>query len=235
MLSPESRRNNKLLELPTLMLCSLKSVSLQKFETLWNKKGTQNQHLYRSSWWRQWDNRKSCGETNFVHIFIPSVHFKQKSEVSAQKLSSQRLQRLFPILHEKGSFYSQTAIRTKQTQGPEEFRVNKWITYLSLTLKNVYTCRLARLISPMGSLWIYCKRFLPFLSDPDRLCCLPFWKSITASHLLAGARHVARRVTEDRRPKGNRGTKCRVSRSYEPSVSWFAVYRMCNETETRSK
>ena len=40
---------------------------------------------------------------NFVHIFIPSVHFKQKSEMSAQKLSSQRLQRLFPILHEKGS------------------------------------------------------------------------------------------------------------------------------------
>ena len=24
-------------------------------------------------------------------------------------------------------------------QGPEEFRVNKWITYLNLTLKNVYT------------------------------------------------------------------------------------------------
>ena len=30
-------------------------------------------------------NRKSCGETNFVHIFIPNVHFKQKSEVSAAK------------------------------------------------------------------------------------------------------------------------------------------------------
>ena len=40
---------------------------------------------------------------------------EQKSEVSAQKLSSQRLQRLFPILHEKGSFYSRTAIRSKQT------------------------------------------------------------------------------------------------------------------------
>ena len=72
-------------------------------------------NTYRRSWWRHWDNRKSCGETNFVHIFIPSVHFKQKSEVSAQKLSSQRLQRLFPILHEKGSFYSRTAIRSKQT------------------------------------------------------------------------------------------------------------------------
>ena len=69
---------------------------------------------------------------------------------------------------------------------------------LSLTLKNVYTCRLARLISPMGSLWIYCKRFLRFLSDPDRL-------SVFYS----------------------------VSRSYEPSVSWFAVYRKCNETVTR--
>ena len=76
-----------------------------------------------------------------------------------------------------------------------------WINKLlnqSLTLKNVYTCRLARLISPMGSLWIYCKRFLRFLSDPDRLCCSPFWKSITASHSLAGARHVARRATEAR-------------------------------------
>ena len=32
-----------------------------------------------------------------------------------KKLSSQRLQRLFPILHKKGSFYSRTAIRSKQT------------------------------------------------------------------------------------------------------------------------
>ena len=91
-----------------------------------------------------------------------------------------------------------------------------WINKLlnqSLTLKNVYTCRLARLISPMGSLWIYCKRFLRFLSDPDRLCCSPFWKSITASHSLAGARHVARRATEGRRPKGDRGTKCRVKKT----------------------
>ena len=32
------------------------------------------------------------------------MHFKQKSEVSWQKLSSQWLQRLFPILHEKGAF-----------------------------------------------------------------------------------------------------------------------------------
>ena len=54
-------------------------------------------------------------ETHFVHILIPSVHFKQKSEVSALKLFSQRLQRLFPILYEKGSFYSRTAIRSKQT------------------------------------------------------------------------------------------------------------------------
>ena len=98
------------------------------------------------------------------------------------------------------------------TQGQEEFRVNKWITYLRSHLQNVYTCRLARLISPMGSLWIYCKRFLRFLSDPDRLCCSPFWKSITASHILAGARHVARRVTEGRRPKGDRGTNCRVKK-----------------------
>ena len=81
---------------------------------------------------------------------------------------------------------------------------------LSLTLKNVFTCCLARLISPMGSLWIYCKRFLRFLSDPDRLCCSPFWKSITASHILAGAQHITQRVTEDRRPKGDwGGTKSR--------------------------
>ena len=39
----------------------------------------------------------------------------KKSEVSAQKLSSQRRQQLFPILHKKGSFYSRTAIRSKQT------------------------------------------------------------------------------------------------------------------------
>ena len=86
--------------------------------------------------------------------------------------------------------------KLSRTQGPEEFRVNKWITYLKSQLKNVYTCRLAPLISPMGSLWIYCKRFLRFLSDPDRLCCSPFWKSITGSHILAGARHVARKATE---------------------------------------
>ena len=106
--------------------------------------------------------------------------------------------------------------------------INKLLNW-SLTLKNVYTCRLARLISPMGSLWIYCKRFLRFLSDPDRLCCSPFWKSITASHSLAGARHVARRVTVARS-----AVFYTVSRSCEPSVSWFVVYRMCNETVTRS-
>ena len=34
-----------------------------------------------------------------------------------------------------------------------------------------------------------------------------------ASHMLARARHVARRVTEGRRPKGHRGTNCRVKKS----------------------
>ena len=82
-------------------------------------------------------------------------------------------------------------------------------------MKNVYTCRLARLISPVGSLWIYCKRFLRFLSDPDRLCCSPFWKSKTASHILAGALHVAP-ATEARRT-----ARSTVSRSCEPSVSWL--------------
>ena len=30
-------------------------------------------NTYRRSWWRQWDNRKSCGETNFVHKTPPPV------------------------------------------------------------------------------------------------------------------------------------------------------------------
>ena len=86
MLSPESPRKNKLLQLSTF--CSLKSISLQKSETQKERKA----NTYRRSCWRQWDNRKSCGKTDFVHIFIPSVHFKQKSEVSAAKnFLSQRL------------------------------------------------------------------------------------------------------------------------------------------------
>ena len=110
MLSPESPRKNKLLQLSTF--CINHSIILRHPETQKERKT----NTYRRSCWRQWDNRKSCGETNFVHIVIPSVHFKQKSEVSAQKnFLSQRLQRLFPILHEKGSFYSRTAIRSKQT------------------------------------------------------------------------------------------------------------------------
>ena len=64
----------------------------------------------------------------------------------------------------------------------------------------------------MGSLWIYCKGFLCFLPDPDRLCCSPFWKSITASYILVGAQQVVRRVTEDRRPKGDRSAKWGVKK-----------------------
>ena len=37
-----------------------------------------------------------------------------------KKPSSQRLQRLFPILHEKGSFYSRTAIRLASHAGVRE-------------------------------------------------------------------------------------------------------------------
>ena len=44
----------------------------------------------------------------------------------------------------------------------------------------------------MWSLWIYCKQFLCFLSDPDK-------KSITASYIPAGAWQVAERVTNYRR------------------------------------
>ena len=82
MLSPESPRKNKLLQLSTF--CSKKKYhcrNLKHPETREERKT----NTYRRSWWRQWDNRKSCGETNFVHIFIPNVHFKQKSEVSAAK------------------------------------------------------------------------------------------------------------------------------------------------------
>ena len=78
-------------------------------------------------------------------------------------------------------------------------RVQRSFVWISLTLKNVYTCRLARLISPMGSLQIYCKRFLRFLSDPDRLLKINHRKPAT-SHILAGARHVARRATEAQVP-----------------------------------
>ena len=49
----------------------------------------------------------------------------------------------------------------REPQGPEEFRLNKWITYLKSHLKNLYTCRLAQLISLVGSLR-YRKRFLRF-------------------------------------------------------------------------
>ena len=84
-------------------------------------------------------------------------------------------------------------------------------------------------------------------NKPFPLLYLGHAQIITANHILAGERNVARRVTEGRRPQGDRGTKWRVkdrltvfytvSRSCEPSVSWFAIYRMCNETVivTRSK
>ena len=40
------------------------------------------------------------------------MHFKQKSEVSAAKnYLSQRLQQLFPVVLEKGSYYSRPPIR----------------------------------------------------------------------------------------------------------------------------
>ena len=38
-------------------------------------------------------------------------------------------------------------------------------------------------------------------------------ENLFTSHILAGARNVARRVTEGRRPKGDRGTKCRVKKA----------------------
>ena len=81
---------------------------------IWNTKGTQN-NTCRRSWWRQWNDRKSCGETNFVQVFR-SVHFKQRSEVSeAKNALSQRLQRKTSDFARKGSFYPRTAIRSKHT------------------------------------------------------------------------------------------------------------------------
>ena len=104
-----------------------------------------------------------------------------------------------------------------------------WINELlisSLTLKNVYACRSARLICPMGSLWIYCKRFLRCLS-------------LLFAILKINNRKPYPRWRTERRPKGDRRLSPEVrpryevpskSRSCEPSGSWFAVDRMCNET-----
>ena len=67
-----------------------------------------------------------------------------------------------------------------------------WINEL-LTLKNVHTCRLARLISQWD---LYKSTLNDFFAS--YLTQIDFWKSITASHILAGARHVAQRATEAR-------------------------------------
>ena len=83
------------------------------------------------------------------------------------------------------------------------FKVSPWKMSIPVTL-------IARLISPMGSLYIYCKRFLRFLSDPNQL-------------LKINNRKPYPRWRTERRPKGDR------------RVSWFAVYRICNETVMRSK
>ena len=79
------------------------------------------------------------------------------------------------------------------TQGPEEFRVNKWITYLKSHLKKLAQWDLYE--STVND------SFASYLTQMD------FGKSITASHILAGARQVTRGVTEGRRPKGDRGAK----------------------------
>ena len=79
MLSPETPRKNKLLKLSTF--CINHSINLKHPETQKERKT----NTYRRSWWRQWDNRKSCGETNFVHMLIPNMHLKKKSAVSAAK------------------------------------------------------------------------------------------------------------------------------------------------------
>ena len=79
---------------------------------IWNTKGTQN-NTCRRSWWRQWNDRKSCGETNFVQIFR-SVHFKQRSEVSeAKNALSQRLQRKTSDFARKGELLSTNSDQIK--------------------------------------------------------------------------------------------------------------------------
>ena len=72
-------------------------------------------------------------------------------------------------------------------------------SYLTSHLKIWISLSFSMIISPIGSLRIYCKRFRRFLSDPDWLCCSPFWKS--TSQILAGAQHIAQRVTEARSAK----------------------------------
>ena len=91
-----------------------------------------------------------------------------------------------------------------------------WINELLSHLEKCLTCRLARLISPVGSLWIYCKRFLRFLSDRDLLCYSPFLK-------ITNRRPYPRWRTA-RRPKGDRGTKCQFC---EPSRSLGLRYIEC--------
>jgi len=119
-----------------------------------------------------------------------------------------------------------------------------WINELlisSLTLKNFYTCRSARSISPMGSLWIYSK------SNVNDFSLLIFvvrhfenQKPQAISSLAHGTSPEGRPRHEVPSKKKNKGGNLyhvtyTVSRSCEPSVSWFAVYRMCNETVARSK
>ena len=84
-------------------------------------------------------------------------------------------------------------------------------------MKSVYTCRLAR---------IYCKRFLRFLSDPDRLLLFAILK--------INNRKSYPRWRTARRP-GDRGTKD-GTKYFKPILRALsllvAIYRMCNETET---
>ena len=84
-------------------------------------------------------------------------------------------------------------------------------------MKSVYTCRLAQ---------IYCKRFLRFLSDPDRLLLFAILK--------INNRKSYPRWRTARRP-GDRGTKD-GTKYFKPILRALsllvAAYRMCNETET---
>ena len=163
-------------------------------------------------------------------------------------------------------------------------------------MKNIYTCRLARLISPIvacsrlrdsrvrgfekvrkrkknGWKLLLFSRAAPIFPRPtisrlphylrawNRLAQWDLYEStvddfFASSTLLfailkidnrkpyprwhtaprsKGDRKGDRRLSSEGRSRHKRPEFPIVSRSCESSVSWFAVYRMCNETVTRSK
>ena len=75
---------------------------------IWNTKGTQN-NTCRRSWWRQWNDRKSCGETNFVQVFrsvqteIRGVWGKKRSFTTASAKNFRFCSKRGAFIHEQRS------------------------------------------------------------------------------------------------------------------------------------